>query len=514
MELFDSADCPVRLGQQIGRRGGEGCVYEVSSDQGVIAKIFHQRADQERAAKLEHMIGLNASRLFAFAAWPKSLVFDRHRRLVGFLMPRAFRLEIHELFSRTQRTTAFPGKEWNFSIRAARNCSAAFDEIHKVGAVVGDVNEGNFLVGENGKVSLIDCDSYQLTANGHTWTCDVGVPIWTAPELQGKDFRGLRRTANTDLFSLAVLIFKILFMGRHPFAGVTLTKSETTLEQCIAEFRFAFAERSQLLLVTPPPGAFPFSMLARPLREMFDRAFLRGSERQNARPTAGEWVRTLDSLESSLELCKLARSHLFPKELTSCPWCKITIETGVHFFVNGATTTPQIFRIDVSLSPKIGTFAALPFLSGNFSNVRPVPCAAGPLPEPIILKRLEFKIGLILLFLSIILGVAVSWLLGIGLLLVACGFLIRGRVFHTYRPIAQERQNRMDETRKKLDSAINQLRDTENDYQSAFQKTKDELRAKHDEIERLENCRKDEIRKLEASKRQLLRNAHLQFLAH
>src|SRR6266404_2848253 len=134
------------------------------------------------------MIGLTAPRLTSFAAWPTSLVFDGHRKLAGFLMPKAAGTEIHELFSRTQRSTAFPGKEWNFSVRVARNCSAAFDEVHNVGAVVGDVNEGNLLVRQDGTVSLIDCDSYQITANGHSWTCDVGVPIWTAPELQGKDF--------------------------------------------------------------------------------------------------------------------------------------------------------------------------------------------------------------------------------------------------------------------------------------------------------------------------------------
>src|SRR5258708_21366788 len=509
MEAFDPAGGLLRLGPQLGRRGGEGCVYEVSSHQGMVAKIFHEPAGQDKRDKLTHMIGVTAPHLTSFAAWPKFLLFDRHRRLVGFVMPKADGTEIHELFSRTQRSTAFPGKEWNFSIRVALNCSAAFDEVHNVGAVVGDVNEGNLLIGQVGQFSLIECGFYQITANGSSWTCDVGVPIWTAPELQGKDFRGLRRTVNTDLFSLAVLIFKILFMGRHPFAGVPLTTSESTLEQCIAEFRFAFTNDSRRLLVTPPPGVFPYGSLPHPFREMFDRAFLRGSEQPGARPAAREWVKALASLESSFQRCKLTRSNLFPKKFASCPWCKLTIDTGVHFFVNGATTAAQVFRIDISLWSKIGSFAALPSLSGHYSNFGPVPCAAGPLPEPITCKRLEFKIGLILLLPSIILGVGVSWLLGIGLLLIAFGFMIRGRMFHTYRPIAQERQNRMDEARKKLESAISQLRDTESDYQSAFQKTKDDLRSKHDEIEKLENSRKDEIQKLEASKRQLLLNAHL-----
>ena len=369
MELFDPAGSVVRLGPQLGPKGGEGCVYEVSSDQGLVAKIFHKPAELDKRAKLIHMIGLTTSGLTSFAAWPKSLLLDRHHKLLGFLMPKAIGVEIHEVFSRTQRSTAFPGKEWNFSVRVARNCSAAFDEIHNAGGAIGDVNEGNLLVGQNGMVSLIDYDSYQMTANGRTWTCDVGVPIWTAPELQGRDFRGLHRTVNTDLFSLALLIFKILFMGRHPFAGVPLTTAETTLERCIAEFRFAFTCNSQLLHIKPPPGVFPFEALPQAFRKMFDRAFLHGSEQPDARPSAKEWV--------------------------------------------------------------------------------------------------------------------------------------------TYLPIAQELQNRMNEANKLLKSALSNLQGTENDYQSAFLKTKEELKSKHYEIQRLENCSKDEIRILEASKRQLLLNAFL-----
>ena len=80
-------------------------------------------------------------------------------------------------------------------------------------------------------------------------------------------------------------------MGRHPFAGVPLTTSETTLEQCIAEFRFAFTANSQRLLIGPPPGAFPYAALSQTFRDMFDRAFpawLRASERTSDCTRVGE----------------------------------------------------------------------------------------------------------------------------------------------------------------------------------------------------------------------------------
>ena len=77
------------------------------------------------------------------------------------------------------RVVEFPGKNWDFLLNTARNCAAAFDVVHATGAVMGDVNERNFLVQPNGMVALIDCDSYQIRerndVRGHvTWAYRSG----------------------------------------------------------------------------------------------------------------------------------------------------------------------------------------------------------------------------------------------------------------------------------------------------------------------------------------------------
>ena len=45
--------------------------------------------------------------------------------------------------------------------------------------------------------------------------------------------------ADHDRFGLAVLIFHLLMMGRHPFSGVYLDKGDMPLEKAIREGRFA-----------------------------------------------------------------------------------------------------------------------------------------------------------------------------------------------------------------------------------------------------------------------------------
>jgi DNA-binding helix-hairpin-helix protein with protein kinase domain len=68
-------------------------------------------------------------------------------------------------------------------------------------------------------VSLIDCDSFQISSHGRYFLCEVGVPLYTPPELQEKEFKHVVRTPNHDNFGLAVLLFHLLFMGRRQIFG-------------------------------------------------------------------------------------------------------------------------------------------------------------------------------------------------------------------------------------------------------------------------------------------------------
>jgi DNA-binding helix-hairpin-helix protein with protein kinase domain len=124
------------------------------------------------------------------------------------------------------------------------------------------VNDRVTLVTDRALVRLIDCDGFQLTHKGRTHTCDVGVPTHQPPELQGKkSFRGLVRTQNHDNFGLAVLVFQLLFLARHPFSG-TYAEGAMPLERAIQEHRFVYGAEAAKRGMTPPPCS-----LARPVPE-------------------------------------------------------------------------------------------------------------------------------------------------------------------------------------------------------------------------------------------------------
>jgi DNA-binding helix-hairpin-helix protein with protein kinase domain len=132
--------------------------------------------------------------------------------------------DIHHLYSPKSRRTVFLRADWRFLIRAATNIARAFRVVHEAGYIIGDVNHGSILVGQDATVRLIDCDSFQVTSGERCFLCEVGVETFTPPELQEKDFSRAVRTAHHDNFGLAVMVFLMLFMGRYPFAGRYLAR--------------------------------------------------------------------------------------------------------------------------------------------------------------------------------------------------------------------------------------------------------------------------------------------------
>jgi DNA-binding helix-hairpin-helix protein with protein kinase domain len=213
--------------------------------------------------------------------------------------------------------------------------------------VIGDVNQSNVRVSpETGIVSLVDCDSFQIFANGKVYPCEVGVPLYTPPELQNIEFREVVRTPNHDNFGLAVLIFHLLFMGRHPFAGKFLGRGEMPIEKAIAEQRFAFARDAQRTQMLPPPACITLAHVPQEIGDLFISAF--GSDHAgSSRPDGRQWAAELDALASRLIVCSNNKAHLSFNGLSSCPWCSIE-SSGVLLFVDYTIVdTSSGFSIEV-----------------------------------------------------------------------------------------------------------------------------------------------------------------------
>ncbi len=343
--FLDEQGRPWRLDRRLAE-GGEGAVYTVADDPALLAKLYTRTPSAQTVEKLTWMVQNSSSTLRQVAAWPVGLLYPQPGApAAGFLMPRFVDFQpVHHLYNAAQRLKYFPRADWSFLAHAARNTAAAFEEVHAAGCLVGDVNQSNVLVAPRALIGLIDCDSFQVQAGERLFLCEVGVAHYTPPELQGQSFRGLARTVNHDRFGLAVLLFQLLFMGRNPYAGRFLGAGESNFERDIREFRFAYSAGAAALQMERPPHTPALDVVGPELGQLFERAFLRGSEVDTARPSATEWVQALERFGQALRVCAVDSGHktLNP---SACVWCAL-VQGGSPDFFRGVAAIALVFVLD------------------------------------------------------------------------------------------------------------------------------------------------------------------------
>jgi len=412
--FYTATGSAYQLGRELGR-GGEGSVYEVIGWPAQVAKIYHQLPDRKKQEKLSFMAQAGDAKLLSYAAWPQATLHAENEGPVcGFLMPKVTgRDPIHMLYTPASRRQTYPKAGWDFLLFAARNTAAAFETLHSRGHVLGDVNQGNILVGEESRVVLIDCDSFQINAHGTVHLCEVGVSHFTPPELQNlSSFEGVQRSSNHDNFGLALLLFHLLFGGRHPYSGVPQRANVgETLEDNIKTLRYAYAHDARSRLLLPPPNAIPVSLVPASMAAMFEAAFTEKG-RLGERPTAQQWVASLDSLRGHLRKCGREARHVFPDHLPACPWCVLD-QRGIVYFVDMDVSISQGGRVFIFAAVWAGIEAVEPPVALPVPDVESL--ALGLTPEP---SNIRSDAATLLNRVLIIIGVlvAVYFLRGIFLL--------------------------------------------------------------------------------------------------
>jgi DNA-binding helix-hairpin-helix protein with protein kinase domain len=320
---------PLKLGDRIGR-GGEGEVFVLADDPSRAVKFYTVANLDQREQKVDSMVRMGLAQKSQLVAFPQGVARDQSGRFRGFVMQLVRdHKPLFELYSPGARKQNFPSADYRFLVRAALNTAKAVASVHATGCVIGDINHSGILVSKNATAALIDADSFQVSDGVRQFLCAVGVPEYTPPELQGKSLSGTVRTQNHDAFGLAVAIFQLLAMGRHPFIG-SFSKGEMPMEKAITELRFAYS-RLRNVGMTPPPGAITLQDFPTDVASAFERAF--GSPDQASRPSALEWVSLLEGLERSLKQCSSNKLHHYSASAASCPWCRMEQRLHVVLFV-------------------------------------------------------------------------------------------------------------------------------------------------------------------------------------
>ena len=156
---------------------------------------------------------------------------------------------------------------------------------------MGDINPQNIQVVSPTEVYFVDADSYQI----EDFPCPVGTVYFTAPEIQGKEFKGYLRTIGNENFAVATLLFMLMLPGKAPYAHVGGGSPMDNIKEM--NFPYPFKEYTE----DTPPGFWRFcwSHLPFKLKEAFYKTFMKGEEysTENTRLGVDKWIELFGEYE-------------------------------------------------------------------------------------------------------------------------------------------------------------------------------------------------------------------------
>lgn len=282
--------------------GGQGEVYEVEIDGKHYALKWYYKhmATKEQKTILDNLVARGAPDQSFL--WPQDLIFTKPGEPFGYIMP--LRPKNYKSIVDMMKRRAEPS--FYALCRAAYNLTNGYQKLHSMGYCYRDISFGNlFFNPDNGDVLI--CDNDNVSANGKNDSSVYGTPRFMAPEIvTGK----AKPSRNTDLYSLAVLLFYMFMLG-HPLEG--------KLE---AEIKCMDIHAMNKLYGTNPVFIYdPINKSNRPvpgyqenvriywdiypqvIRDLFTKSFTEGISSPNKRVTEKQWLDAFANLLTGIIIC-------------------------------------------------------------------------------------------------------------------------------------------------------------------------------------------------------------------
>ena len=313
MIVYSSTRKPLIIEDNPMGKGGEGLVYKIPSLPAYCAKIYYQdKRDEIRKRKLQFMINHAPEELITanyIICWPTKLIFDRKGSFLGFVMPLAFPNSMLCYNICRMKIPFDVSPIWNNCydrqskqgiinrLKILVNIAVPVHAIHTLkNYVLVDFKPQNLLVTNDGKISLIDLDSVQISDGKVKFLCPVATPDYLPPELQKDCQLGNKLLSKScDLFALAVIFYQILY-GLHPYTVTAKDNYITELSNIIASNLFPFGRNAHKVAVVPQPHR-KYNLLPSHIQRLFRMAF---DIIPNQRPSAEEWGKTIFDFINSL----------------------------------------------------------------------------------------------------------------------------------------------------------------------------------------------------------------------
>ena len=327
----------AQLGERLGG-GNDGDVFGLKGDPTRAVKIYKHNERQTRAEKIRAVVSANLRQKNSLIAFPLQVATSNSGEFLGFSMRlMSDRREIQQLYNPKSRLHHYPEVDYRFLVRVAQNVARAVGTVQSfegnasqsVACVIGDLNHSGLLVANDATVALINSDRFQYTINDKIYPRVSGMPEFMPPELHRNRFKNTPLTHMHTNFGLAAIIFHLLFMGRHPYAG-RYTGPIVPLGEAIARNQFAYSVTRQYETKTVPPlGALSLRFFPDTISNNFEKAFGPAFDK---RPSPADWISALSNFESSLSRCAKVTTHYHPAESEDCAWCNLKENGSIDMF--------------------------------------------------------------------------------------------------------------------------------------------------------------------------------------
>lgn len=323
--------------------GGQGVVYLAEFNGMKWALKWYDISKIKRPAEFRNNIqnNINDGAPSDKFLWPKYLTKETADGTFGYLMelkPASFdsfvdilntyKLVIDPLTGRAVK------KNVRFSslyamVTAVINIANAFRQLHRSGKSYQDLNDGGFFINvDTGAVLVCDCDN--IAPDGSNFGIG-GKPGYMAPEV----VKGIEKpNVQTDKYSLAVVLFKLLFRG-DPMEGEKVIK-----DICLTEASELKHYGQNAVFVYDPDNASNrpvrgihdnvikfWRLYPDYIKDAFTLSFTTGITEPNKRIIENEWQQLFIRLRSEIISCGCGRTNFTsmfqqPDEKTfRCPKC-------------------------------------------------------------------------------------------------------------------------------------------------------------------------------------------------
>jgi DNA-binding helix-hairpin-helix protein with protein kinase domain len=292
---------PIRLGPVL-KEGAMGTIHRVIGEKGTLAKMYKDPRDFPKyQAKLAAMLAAPprlppiaaGARSYVQLAWPTANVLDGRGAFMGFLMPEVdFKAstELENVLQKAARRQHKLPEFYGNRIVLAANLAAVMTEVHLLDHHMIDMKPMNMrFYWRANYMAIIDTDGFSIKG-ARRFHAQQFSDEYIAPEARGRKPEELGE--EQDRFALAVIIFRLLNNGLHPFQGIDPESSfnPQTLQERVFSSLYAYGP-------TPKAGVQPARASVHGFFEpstalMFDRAFMAG----RPRPSAKEWYEHLKGL--------------------------------------------------------------------------------------------------------------------------------------------------------------------------------------------------------------------------